>query len=172
MNITVKRRWEFKRAERLGKQSLAAALSLSYQARTAPPNPDFLPMLVRGILNPQLSSLLARIRHTNTVVIADRGFPYWPGLETVDLSLVDNLPTVPQVLEALLENWTADHVFMAEEFVSVNNEPTQQRFLRALRGVPRTLEPHAQFKLRVPSAIGLIRTGETVQYANMILRSG
>jgi D-ribose pyranase len=29
-----------------------------------------------------------------------------------------------------------------------------------------------EFKKRVPAAIGLIRTGDTVQYANVILVSG
>ena len=77
-------------------------------------------MLNTGIINPQVLSLLARVRHTNALVIADRGFPFWPTIETVDLSLVDNIPTVLQVL----------------------------------------------------AAIGLIRTGDTVQYANMILISG
>jgi D-ribose pyranase len=41
-----------------------------------------------------------------------------------------------------------------------------------LQGVPTTFEPHVEFKKRVPGAIGLIRTGDTVQYANMILISG
>ena len=35
-------------------------------------------MLKTGILNPAVLSLLARVRHTNTLVIADRGFPFWP----------------------------------------------------------------------------------------------
>jgi D-ribose pyranase len=38
--------------------------------------------------------------------------------------------------------------------------------------VPTTFEPHVEFKKRVPHAIGLIRTGDTVQYANTILISG
>lgn len=45
--------------------------------------------MISGILNPQVNSLLSRVRHTNTLVIADRGFPFWPEIETVDLSLVD-----------------------------------------------------------------------------------
>jgi D-ribose pyranase len=32
-------------------------------------------------------------------------------------------------------------------------------------------EPHVDFKKRVPAAIGLIRTGDTIQYANMIIES-
>ena len=44
-------------------------------------------MLQRGILNPQILGLIGRVRHTNTLVIADRGFPFWPRLETVDIHL-------------------------------------------------------------------------------------
>jgi D-ribose pyranase len=33
-------------------------------------------MLQTKILNPQLLSLLARVRHTNALVVADRGFPF------------------------------------------------------------------------------------------------
>jgi D-ribose pyranase len=33
------------------------------------------------------------------------------------------------------------------------------------------LEPHVEFKKRVPRAIGLIRTGDTTPYANIILES-
>jgi D-ribose pyranase len=62
-------------------------------------------MLNTGIINPQVLSLLARVRHTNTLVIADRGFPFWPTIETVDLSLVDNIPTVLQVLAAIRPNF-------------------------------------------------------------------
>jgi len=36
---------------------------------------------------------------------------------------------------------------------------------------PTVLEPHIQFKHRVPLAAGSIRTGDTTQYANMILES-
>jgi len=32
-------------------------------------------MLKTGILNPRILSLISRVRHTNTLVIADRGFP-------------------------------------------------------------------------------------------------
>jgi D-ribose pyranase len=70
-------------------------------------------MLCKGILNPALLELLARIRHTNTLVIADRGFPYWPQLETVDLSLVDDVPTVLQVLDAIRGNFKIGRVFAA-----------------------------------------------------------
>jgi len=128
-------------------------------------------MLRSGILNPQILSLLARVRHTNTLVIADRGFPFWPGIETVDISLTDGIPRVLEVLQALRANYVIGHAWMAEEFNAANSEPTRKDFAAALDGIPLTFEPHLDFKKRVPHAIGLIRTGDTVQYANMILES-
>ena len=129
-------------------------------------------MLKTGILNPQIHSLLARVRHTNCLVIADRGFPFWPQIETIDISLVDDIPTVLDVLAAIRPNFVIAHAWMAEEFLSQNDQATQQRFRDALARIPTTYEPHVALKQRVPWAIGLIRTGDTIQYANVILESG
>jgi D-ribose pyranase len=128
-------------------------------------------LLRSGILNPHINSLLARVRHTNTVVIADRGFPYWPQIETVDISLTDDVPRVLDVLRAIRENFVVGKVWMAEEFWTGNDEATIEEMEGALAGIALEREPHAEFKKRVPRAIGLIRTGDTVQYANMILES-
>jgi D-ribose pyranase len=128
-------------------------------------------MIKHGILNPAVNSLVSRVRHTNTLVIADRGFPFWPEIETVDLSLVDDVPTVLQVLYALRANFVIGKAWMAREFVKSNNARTRSAFAQGLQGISVKYEPHVQFKLRVPRAVGLIRTGDTIQYANMILES-
>jgi D-ribose pyranase len=128
-------------------------------------------MLKTGILNPHINDLLSRVRHTNTLVIADRGFPFWPQIETVDISLVDGLPTVLQVLRAIRPNFNIGRAWMAKEFLKHNDAKTRAAFTEALHGITVAHEPHLNFKKRVPSAIGLIRTGDTVQYANMILES-
>ncbi|HYG35244.1 MAG TPA: RbsD/FucU family protein [Clostridia bacterium] len=129
-------------------------------------------MIKTRILNPHLLSLLARVRHTNTLVIADRGFPFWPQIETVDISLMDDVPTVLQVLAAVRDVFNPVSAFMAKEFLDQNTLEIRARFAQALEGVPTTYEPHVDFKKRIPGAIGLIRTGETIQYANMVLVSG
>ncbi len=128
-------------------------------------------MLKTGILNPAINSLLSRVRHTNTLVIADRGFPFWPQIETVDISLIDDVPRVLDVLAAIRPNFGLGRAFMAEEFRAQNDAATRSRFEQALAGVPLIYEPHVEFKKRVPQAIGLIRTGDTVQYANIVLES-
>jgi D-ribose pyranase len=129
-------------------------------------------MLKTGILNPHVLALLARVRHTNTLVIADRGFPSWPQVETIDLSLVDNVPTVVQVLQALRPNFVIGQAWMAREFIEQNGPETRWPFEQILAGVNVAYEPHAELKRRVPQAIGIIRTGDAVHYANVILESG
>jgi D-ribose pyranase len=128
-------------------------------------------MLKSGILNPHINSLLSRVRHTNTLVIADRGFQFWPQIETVDISLVDDVPRVLDVLAALRSNFVIGRAWMAEEFLRENDRETQQAFAALLAGVELVHEPHEDVKRRVPQAVGLIRTGDTTQYSNVILES-
>ena len=128
-------------------------------------------MIIQGLVNPHIASLLCRVRHTNTLVIADAAFPFWPEIETVDMALTHGIPTIPQVLEVLLPAWKCGGAWMAEEFKAHNTPQHQQVFERARGGVPVHFEPHIEFKKRVPSAIGLIRTGDTTAYGNIILVS-
>ena len=128
-------------------------------------------MLKTGILNPAIHSLLARVRHTNTLVIADRGFPFFPTIETVDISLVDDIPRVLDVLRAIRANFVVGRIYMAQEFHKVNEVGAYAALAEACDGAQLIEESHADFKLRVPKAIGLIRTGDTTQYGNLIIES-
>ncbi len=128
-------------------------------------------MIKTGILNPSIQSLLCRVRHTNLLVIADRGFPFWPDIETIDISLVDDVPQVAQVVEAVLHNFQAGRAWMASEFLDGNSARQVARTRALLGSVPLDFVSHIDLKQKVPQAIGLIRTGDTTQYANIILES-
>lgn len=128
-------------------------------------------MLQSGILNPHVLHLLARIRHTNTLVIADWAFPYWPEIETVDISLTEGVPTILQVLDLMTPNFKIGRIWQADEFLSINPQETVNAFAKSFGKIPLTREPHVEFKKRVPKAIGLIRTGDATPYGNIILES-
>ena len=131
-------------------------------------------MLQEGILNPAVLDLVARIRHTNTLVICDWAFPFWREIETVDISLTRGIPTVLDVLKLLQPNFKIGHIWQAEEFLSTNPAETIAAFDEAFADSPEatvTREPHLDFKKRVPRAIGLIRTGDPTAYGNIILES-
>ena len=130
-------------------------------------------MIETRILNPSLLALLARVRHTNRIVIADAMFPSWPGLTEVDLSLVAGVPTVTQVLAAIAATWKPGAAWMAREFHDHNDEATRREFESALGAAPGVLmyEPHSELKARVPGSTGLVRTGEMRIYTNVVLES-
>ena len=128
-------------------------------------------MLQTAILNPALLELLARVRHTNTLVIADWAFPFWPEIETVDISLTRGIPTVLDVLDLLTPVFKIGRIWQANEFVTSNAEDIVARFAKSFGEIPLTREAHIDFKLRVPRAIGLIRTGDATPYGNLILES-
>lgn len=127
-------------------------------------------MLKSGIINPALAALLCRFRHTNWLVVADRNFPSWREVETVDISLDDDIPTVCQVLQSLGKYYVIGAARMADEFNLENNGKLAQ-FQALLPKAEFRFEPHIEFKKRVPHAVGLIRTGDTTPYANIALQS-
>lgn len=128
-------------------------------------------MLKSGIIHPQLLDLIARIRHTNTLVIADGSFPYWSEIETVDLALTRGIPTVLDVLDLLTPIFQIGRIWQADEFLASNPQETVARFESSFGTIPLTRECHIDFKKRVPYAIGLIRTGDATPYGNIILES-
>jgi D-ribose pyranase len=129
-------------------------------------------MLKTGIYNPHINSLLSRIRHNNLLVISDRGFTNFPQVETVDISLVDDIPSVLQVFEAIKPNFDICQIYMANEFKLENTMQVQDMVKKAVGSIPVSFEPSDEMKKRVPKAIGIIRTADSIQYANMILVSG
>ena len=128
-------------------------------------------MLKHGILNPHVLELLARVRHTNTLVISDWAFPYWPEIQTVDISLTHGIPTVLDVFKLIRPVFEIGRVMQASEFLEHNSADVIGRFDLAAEGITVERLPHDQFKSHVPKAIGLIRTGDATIYGNLILQS-
>jgi len=129
-------------------------------------------MLKKGIYNSHINSLISRVRHNNMLVISDRGFTNYPNIETVDISLVDDIPTVLQVFDAIKSNFDISQIYMAEEFQMENTPEIQKRYKESTGSISVIFEPSDKMKKRVPGAIGIIRTADSIQYANMLLVSG
>ena len=128
-------------------------------------------MFVNGIINPAINSLLSRVRHTNTLIITDWGFPYMAGVETIDISLVAGTPRVVDVLRAIRTNFNCGKGVMAEEFRQVSSAETLRSYEELLEGVSIVWEPQASLKARAREVVGVIRTGDTTRFGNIILES-
>jgi D-ribose pyranase len=124
-----------------------------------------------GVLNPAMSHLLASTGHTDYFTVCDRGFPVPDGPERIDLALVDDIPTVLDVLAAVIAEWSLDRVLITHEMNAIS--PDRVAEMRALLGnVPFERVSHGQLKRLAQGARATVRTGDTVPYANIIVVSG
>ena len=69
------------------------------------------------------------------------------------------------------DNFVIGAAFMASEFHDQNGDDVSGEYAALLAPITVKFEPHVEFKTRVPAAVGLIRTGDTTQYGNIILES-
>ncbi|WKD58947.1 D-ribose pyranase [Corynebacterium caspium] len=123
-----------------------------------------------GILNSQLSGLLAKLGHTDAFAIADCGLPIPPGVEVVDLALVFGTPAFVPVLDALLSEVVVENSVIATQSAS---SPAGQWFADRASQLGRVHNvDHEYFKKRIAECKFVVRTGEATPYANIILHSG
>lgn len=124
-----------------------------------------------GILNPALSHLLASTGHTDYFTVCDRGFPVPVEIERIDLALTDGIPTVLDVLRAVVREWSIDRVIITHEMDEIS--PGRVAELQGLLGdVPLERVSHLQLKRLAQAGRATVRTGDTVPYANLIVVSG
>jgi D-ribose pyranase len=125
-----------------------------------------------GILNPQLSKVIAETGHTDYLVVTDSGLPIPREVERVDLSILPNLPRFLDVLKAVLSEIVVEKIILAEEVKTISPEMHQE----ILALFPPTIEieymPHVEFKKNTKKARAAIRSGEFTPYANIILQAG
>jgi D-ribose pyranase len=124
-----------------------------------------------GILHPTLNRILSETGHTDMLTICDRGFPVPIGPERLDLALVDDLPTVPDVLKAIEREFVIDRIIVAEEM----KEASPRRYEELTAAFPNVTfmaVPHVRFKQICPESRAVIRTGDSTPYANIIIVSG
>lgn len=124
-----------------------------------------------GILNPALSRLLAETGHTDIITVCDRGFPVPPGCERLDLALVDDIPTVLDVLRAVHAEFVIDCIVVTEEMIAASPE-RYEALCREFAELRFMTVSHARFKQICPESRAVVRTGDTTPYANVMIVSG
>lgn len=124
-----------------------------------------------GILNSDVSYVIATLGHTDFICVADAGLPIPDAVERIDLALVPGVPGFLQTVEALLADTVVERAVIARE-MSGRSPAVYRALKRLLRGIPIEQVPHRVFKRRVGAARAVIRTGECTPYANVLLQSG
>ncbi|MEH7438085.1 D-ribose pyranase [Neobacillus drentensis] len=128
-------------------------------------------MKKKGILNSEIARVMAKMGHTDYIVIADCGLPIPEETTRIDLALTIGNPSFLDVLRSVLDDFVVEKATLALEIKDQNIE-----ILRKVESLMpmETLEfvKHEEFKRIIKAAKAVIRTGEATPYANIILHSG
>ncbi len=128
-------------------------------------------MKKRGILNRDISEVVASMGHTDMLVIADAGLPIPDEVWRLDLALTAGVPPFLKTVQVILEELQVQEAIVAEEMQEKSPELYQQ-LCNILDGILISHVPHETFKQKTCGAKGIVRTGECTPYANVILVSG
>ncbi|WP_027109064.1 D-ribose pyranase [Lacticigenium naphthae] len=128
-------------------------------------------MKKHGILNSEISKVLADLGHTDQIVIGDCGLPIPNGVKKIDLALEIGEPKFIDVLAILVKEMQVEKYILAEEIKELN--PIQLEAVSEKMGDAKVdWVTHEEFKAQSKNAKAIIRTGEATPYSNIILQSG
>lgn len=160
-------RYVFKRAPADLKHRFSLEQVEAFFAGCAHPAPE----RASALLNPHVASLIRRLGHTDWLIIPDKGFPIPPGVETVDLALTVDIPTVPQVIAAIESVFPFDRLICAEELKRA--APGRFEEYQRIAGKRRVETfPHVLFKEIAARAKGCVRSADSTPFGNVILVCG
>ncbi|WP_405096742.1 D-ribose pyranase [Oceanobacillus sp. FSL H7-0719] len=124
-----------------------------------------------GILNRDISALLATLGHTDTIIIADSGLPIPNDISCIDVSLKLGTPSFLSVLELILTEMEVEKLILAEE-IKTENSKLHVKLIQDNETLPIEYLSHEKLKQRINEVKAVIRTGEATPFANVILQSG
>lgn len=132
-----------------------------------------------NLLNSEISYVISKMGHTDTITIGDCGLPIPEGVQRIDLAITKGLPEFIPVLKVVLEELFIEKVILANEIINQNQE-LYNKIIEIIddteKEQKRTISveyiQHEEFKKRTRISKAIIRTGEYKSYANIILVSG
>lgn len=124
-----------------------------------------------GILNGDISEIIAKMGHTDMLAIADSGLPIPENVRRIDISLIKNIPSFIDTLKAILLELNIEEVIIAKE-TKEKSPHIYDEIMKCVGDVKIIYVSHEEFKQYIKNCKAVIRTGEQTPYANIILKSG
>ena len=128
-------------------------------------------MKKNGILNSEISKVLADLGHTDQIMIGDCGLPVPEDVKKIDLALEIGEPEFIHVLAVLLKEMQVEKYMLAKEIKEKN--PEQLQAIKKVMGdIKMDWLSHEEVKVQSQKVKAIIRTGEATPYSNIILQAG
>lgn len=122
------------------------------------------------LLNGELLKCISRMGHGDIIVVASATFALPEGVEMLDLSLVEGVPSMDLVLEAIATELDVEAVTLPEEQTKVDEDACER--MKTIFGEISLEKPtYRQFKILAKNAVLVVRTGSGGLYDHAILRA-
>lgn len=124
-----------------------------------------------GVLNQDVSEVIAGMGHMDMLVVGDAGLPIPPGVRRIDLAVTKGIPGFLETVEAIATELQVERIIIATETAQVSPH-IREALCSIFAGAKVDEVSHARLKELSRNAVAVIRTGEFTPYANVILVSG
>jgi D-ribose pyranase len=125
-----------------------------------------------GILNIELSKLIAELRHGHAIMITDAGFPVPPNVPCIDLAITKNVPAIDFILKLIDSEMITEKIIYAEE-LRTNNPSLHKKVLAIFDDCDCEEVKHTDLIQKyAPTLKCFIHTGEYSPWGNIILVAG
>lgn len=128
-------------------------------------------MKKNGIINSELARVVAEMGHQDSLVLADCGLPIPQKVERIDLALTKGYPKFIEILKAVLADLVVEKAILAAE-IKEKSPKFEAKIRELLPAIEIEYISHAEFKKSTHKAKAVVRSGEIIPYANIILISG
>ena len=125
-----------------------------------------------GCLNSELSYVIAKLGHFDTLTVGDCGLPVPKGVQRIDLAVTYGVPSFNDVFRVIDAEAKFQKGIIAAEARGQNPEFYAMITTWAQEnGVELVEVPHEEFKRQSTTSVAVVRTGECKPYCNVILES-
>lgn len=124
-----------------------------------------------GVLNKELSAIVASMGHTDMLLVCDAGFPIPNNACRVDLALCEGIPSLTDTLNVILRELAVEKIIVEQETKDVNPGLFNQ-VMELFIHTAVDIVPHDQLKRMAENSKAVVRTGECTPYGNLILIGG
>lgn len=125
-----------------------------------------------GCLNSNLSYVISKLGHFDTLTIGDCGLPIPKNVERIDLAVTYGVPSFWDVFNVVDTEAKFQKVTIAQESITQNPEFYKKVTDWANKNnIEVELVPHEEFKKKTKDSVAVVRTGECKPYCNVILES-
>lgn len=131
------------------------------------------------LLNSEVSYVISKLGHGDSIVIGDSGLPIPDSCKRIDLAVSRGIPGFLDVLDAVLAEQKVEEIIIATE-TKAANPVIYDGIISRIKDLENkenykikiTEVSHEEFKLLNKDSKAIIRTGECTSYANILLKSG